>query len=32
VAHRWGFAGPGQFAAAYQQAYGLTPDQTLRQD
>jgi AraC-like DNA-binding protein len=32
VAHRWGFASPGQFAAAYQQAYGLTPDQTLRQD
>ena len=32
VAHRWGFASPGQFAAAYQQAYGVTPDQTLRQD
>jgi AraC-like DNA-binding protein len=32
VAHRWGFASPRQFAAAYQQAYGLTPDQTLRQD
>ena len=32
VAHRWGFASPGQFTAAYQQAYGVTPDQTLRQD
>jgi AraC-like DNA-binding protein len=32
VAHRWGFASPGQFAAAYRQAYGVTPDQTLRQD
>ncbi|HYY18990.1 MAG TPA: AraC family transcriptional regulator [Streptosporangiaceae bacterium] len=32
VAYRWGFASPGQFTAAYQQAYGLTPDQTLRQD
>jgi transcriptional regulator GlxA family with amidase domain len=32
VAHRWGFASPGQFAAAYQQAYGVTPSQTLRQD
>ena len=32
VAYRWGFASPGQFTAAYQQAYGVTPDQTLRQD
>jgi AraC-like DNA-binding protein len=32
VAYRWGFASPGQFTAAYRQAYGLTPDQTLRQD
>jgi len=32
VAYRWGFASPAQFAAAYQQAYGVTPDQTLRQD
>jgi AraC-like DNA-binding protein len=32
VAHRWGFASPGQFTAAYQQAYGVTPDQTLRKD
>ncbi|HEY4465946.1 MAG TPA: AraC family transcriptional regulator [Streptosporangiaceae bacterium] len=32
VAYRWGFASPGQFAAAYQQAYGVTPDQTRRQD
>ncbi|HZE00802.1 MAG TPA: helix-turn-helix transcriptional regulator, partial [Pseudonocardiaceae bacterium] len=31
VAYRWGFASPGQFTAAYQQAYGVTPDQTLRQ-
>ena len=32
VAYRWGFASPGQFTAAYRQAYGVTPDQTLRQD
>ena len=32
VAYRWGFASPGQFTPAYQQAYGVTPDQTLRQD
>lgn len=32
VAYQWGFASPGQFTAAYQQAYGVTPDQTLRQD
>jgi transcriptional regulator GlxA family with amidase domain len=31
VAYRCGFASQGQFAAAYQQAYGVTPDQTLRQ-
>jgi AraC-like DNA-binding protein len=32
VAYRWGFVSPGQFSAAYRQAYGVTPDQTLRQD
>ena len=32
VAYRWRFVSPGQFSAAYRQAYGVTPDQTLRQD
>ncbi|GAB2603663.1 hypothetical protein GCM10009696_06460 [Kocuria himachalensis] len=30
MAARWGFANPGRFAAAYQQAYGETPAATLR--
>ncbi|MCF6735612.1 helix-turn-helix transcriptional regulator [Blastococcus sp. KM273129] len=29
VAARWGFAHHGRFAAAYRQAYGRTPQQTL---
>jgi AraC-like DNA-binding protein len=32
VAHRWGFAHLGRFAAAYRDAYGETPSQTLRRD
>ena len=30
VAHRWGFASPGQFTAAYRRRYGQLPGQTLR--
>ncbi|HUH70155.1 MAG TPA: helix-turn-helix transcriptional regulator [Mycobacterium sp.] len=31
VATRWGFAHTGRFAAAYRQAYGRSPHETLRQ-
>jgi AraC-like DNA-binding protein len=30
IAHRWGFAHLGRFAAAYRNAYGASPSQTLR--
>jgi transcriptional regulator GlxA family with amidase domain len=30
IAVRWGFADPGRFAGAYQQAYSRPPDETLR--
>ena len=30
IAHRWGWAGPGQFAAAYRQRFGVPPSHTLR--
>jgi AraC-like DNA-binding protein len=30
IAARWGFADPGRFAGAYQQAYSRPPDETLR--
>ena len=30
IAARWGFAHRGRFAAAYRQAYGRSPQQTLR--
>ena len=29
VAARWGFTNPGRFAAAYRQAYGRQPSDTL---
>ena len=32
VAYRWGFLSSSRFAAAYRQAYGVTPSQTLHQD
>jgi AraC-like DNA-binding protein len=32
VAYRWGFSSPSRFAAAYRQAYGVTPNQTLHQE
>jgi AraC-like DNA-binding protein len=32
VAYRWGFASSSRFAAAYRQAYGVTPSSTLYQD
>ena len=32
VARRWGFAHPSRFAAAYRDAYGVAPTQTLRRD
>lgn len=31
IAYRWGFSSPSRFAAAYRQAYGVTPAQTLHQ-
>jgi transcriptional regulator GlxA family with amidase domain len=31
VAHRWGFAHLGRFAAAYRTRFGQTPSETLRQ-
>ena len=30
VAYRWGFPSPSRFTAYYRQAYGVTPNQTLR--
>ena len=30
VACRWGWSGPGQFAAAYRQRFGVLPSHTLR--
>ena len=30
IAHRWGFAHLGRFAAAHKKMYGVTPLQTLR--
>jgi AraC-like DNA-binding protein len=32
IAHRWGFAHLGRFAAAYREIYGVTPSQTLRKE
>ena len=30
IAHRWGWANPANFAAAYQKQYGVSPSHTLR--
>ncbi|GAA4825738.1 AraC family transcriptional regulator [Tomitella cavernea] len=30
IAHRWGYANPASFAAAYHRAYGMPPSRTLR--
>lgn len=32
IAHRWGFVHLGRFAAAYRNAYGTSPSQTLRKE